>query len=201
MGKPVSSFLPPLGDRPRGSRVWAGRCPAPISARLCRAGASGDMRVGRGFTTVARQVPRLAEQSLLFSKTSQKIKKQGMLSEGLENIPCFIILPDVPKQFEGYASHEARCRMAACTRQPAGNRTRPASRGTCRATAVTRSQPAFPQAAPRSMGAVWGAGVLPLPASREARRRAAVKPRPTLTSPYAPARIARRDGCRALALP
>ena len=36
-----------------------------------------------------------------------------MLSEGLENIPCFIILPDVPKQFEGYASHEACRRMAA----------------------------------------------------------------------------------------
>ena len=79
-----------------------------------------------------------------------------MLSEGLENIPCFIILPDVPKQFEGYASHEARCRMAACTRQPTGNRTRPASRGTCRATAVTRSQPAFPQAALRASGAQSG---------------------------------------------
>ena len=126
-----------------------------LCAALPRRGV-GDMRVGRGFTTVARQVPRLAEQSLLFSKTSQKIKKQGMLSEGLENIPCFIILPDVPKQFEGYASHEARCRMAACTRQPAGNRTRPASRGTCRATAVTRSQPAFPQAALRASGAQSG---------------------------------------------
>ena len=130
----------------------------------------GNMRVGRGFTAARRQalrlaglagslvdwMPRLAEQSLLFSKTSQKIKKQGMLSEGLENIPCFIILPDVPKQFEGYASHEARCRMAACTRQPAGKRTRPASRGTCRATAVTHSQPAFPQAALRASGAQSG---------------------------------------------
>ena len=52
--------------------------------------------------------------------------------------------------------------MAACTGQLAENRTRPASRGTCRATAV--------------------------------------KPRPIRMSPYAPARMARRNGCRALAL-
>ena len=99
-----------------------------------------------------------------------------MLSEGLENIPCFIILPDVPKQFEGYASHEARCRMAACTRQPAGNRTRPASRGTCRATAVTRSQPAFPQAALRASGAqsgVKGGERKRVPSGHNRRRRLA----------------------------
>ena len=40
------------------------------------------------------------------------------------------------------ASHEARRRMAVYTRQQAGNRTRPASRGTRRATAVT-PQPAL----------------------------------------------------------
>ena len=48
--------------------------------------------------------------------------------------------------------------------------------------------------------AVQLAGICTRPASREALRRAAVKPRPTGISPYAPARIARRDGCRALAL-
>ena len=60
-------------------------------------------------------------------------------------------------------SPEACRRMAVYTRQQAGNRTRPASRGTRRATAVT--------------------------------------PQPALMSHDCPARIARRDGCRALALP
>ena len=36
-----------------------------------------------------------------------------------------------------YASHEARRRMAVCTRQHTGNRTRPASREACRRAAVT----------------------------------------------------------------
>ena len=48
--------------------------------------------------------------------------------------------------------------------------------------------------------AVQLAGIRIRPASREALRRAAVKPRPRCMSPYAPARTARRDGCRALAL-
>ena len=38
---------------------------------------------------------------------------------------------------------------------------RPASRGTRRATAVKPGQLAFPRAAPRPMGAVWGAGHCP----------------------------------------
>ena len=65
-----------------------------------------------------------------------------MLSEELENIPCFIILPDVPKQFEGYASHEACCRMAAFSCQQTEKYTKPASRGTPRATAVKPGHPA-----------------------------------------------------------
>ena len=48
--------------------------------------------------------------------------------------------------------------------------------------------------------AVQLAGICTRPASREARCRAAVKPRPSCMSPYAPARTTRRDGCRALAL-
>ena len=48
--------------------------------------------------------------------------------------------------------------------------------------------------------AVQLAGICTRPASREALCRAAVKPRPSCMSPYASARIARRDGCRALAL-
>jgi len=48
--------------------------------------------------------------------------------------------------------------------------------------------------------AVQLAGICTRPASREALCRAAVKPRPSCMSPYAPARTARRDGCRALAL-
>ena len=59
-----------------------------------------------------------------------------------------------------------------------------ASRGTRRATAVYVIQ--FTREPAR-------------PASREACCRAAVKPRPTLTSPYAPARIARSPGCRGTA--
>ena len=61
-----------------------------------------------------------------------------------------------------YASHEARCRMVVFPIQRTRSHTRPASRGTCRATAV--------------------------------------KPRPSRMSHYAPARYARRSGCRTLAL-
>ena len=47
--------------------------------------------------------------------------------------------------------------------------------------------------------AVQLAGICTRPASREALRRAAVKPRPTGISPYAPARIARSPGSRGTA--
>ena len=49
----------------------------------------------------------------------------------------------------------------------------------------------------------WVQGFSPArPASREARCRAAVKPRPSRMSLYAPARLHRAEvGCRALALP
>ena len=54
----MAGGLPPLGDRPRGSRK--GQYPlTPLRARWAR-GCSGDMKVGRGFTAVARRVPRLA---------------------------------------------------------------------------------------------------------------------------------------------
>ena len=52
--------------------------------------------------------------------------------------------------------------MAVCTRQAAGSRTRPASRGTRRATAVKPRPRAFLRAAPRPAGAVRGAGGHPL---------------------------------------
>ncbi len=55
---PVGEARPPLGDRPRGSRK--GQYPlTPLRARWAR-GCSGDMKVGRGFTAVARRVLRLA---------------------------------------------------------------------------------------------------------------------------------------------
>ena len=60
-------------------------------------------------------------------------------------------------------SHEACRRMAAYAIQAAGNRTRPASRGTCRATAVTsRPSRMSPEHPARLWRAVRGAGVLPL---------------------------------------
>ena len=61
------------------------------------------------------------------------------------------------------ASHEACRRMAVFTVQAAGTRTRPASRGTCRATAVKpRPSCKFLYAPARPRRAVRGAGVLPL---------------------------------------
>ena len=100
-----------------------------------------------------------------------------------------------------FVSHEAFRRMAACTRQLAGNPARPASRGTFRATAV-KPRPTFfhvllrPCAAePRSPGS---RGTAPC-ASRGTFRATAVKPRPTGISPYAPARIARSPGSRGTA--
>ena len=60
------------------------------------------------------------------------------------------------------ASHEARCRMAAFPVQLAVYHTKPASRGTRRATAVKPRPTCFLSSAPRPMGAVWGAGGHPL---------------------------------------
>ena len=50
--------LPPLGNRPRGSR--AGVVPLHPTPRHRARGCSNDMRLGRVFTAVAQQVPRLA---------------------------------------------------------------------------------------------------------------------------------------------
>ena len=61
------------------------------------------------------------------------------------------------------ASHEARRRMAVCTRQQTGNRTKPASRGTRCATAVTPRPTRMSLYDPaRLRRAVQGAGALPL---------------------------------------
>ena len=61
------------------------------------------------------------------------------------------------------ASHEARRRMAAYIRQPAGSRTKPASRGTCRATAVKfRPSRMSPEHPARPWRAVRGQGAQPL---------------------------------------
>ncbi len=94
-----------------------------------------------------------------------------------------------------------------------GNHTRPASREARRRAAVKpRPSSMSVERPPRPMDAMWGQGALPLvramrpvaewrsflfnkqgnhtrPASREACRRAAVKPRSTFMSPYAPARL------------
>ena len=113
-----------------------------------------------------------------------------------------------------YASHEARRRMAVFSVQLAVYHTRPASRGTCRATAVTPhpsrmslecptpygrgvgcrgSPPAASHEARRRMAvfSVQLAVYHARPASRGTRRATAVKPRPTVMSPYAPARLRR----------
>ena len=90
-----------------------------------------------------------------------------MFSNPSESIPCFFIFWLVFENNSDCSASRGTRRATAVyviqfTREPA----RPASReARCRA-AVTRSQPAFPQAAPRSMGAVWGAGALPLLVAR-----------------------------------
>ena len=117
------------------------------------------------------------------------------------------------------ASHEARRRMAVWTRQQTGSRARPASREALRRAAVkprpSSMSPYAPARTARSLGsrgtapcasheahrrmAVWArqqTGSRARPASREALRRAAVKPRPSSMSPYAPARTARSPGSR-----
>ena len=179
----LAGVLPPWHEGCHGSPVWCGSLPG------------GEYRPPFGDGPHGWHTP---QKALVYPT----IERQGMFSNPSESIPCFFIFWLVFENNSDCSASRGTRRATAVyviqfTREPA----RPASReARCRA-AVTRSQPAFPQAAPRPMGAVWGAGVLPLPASREACCRAAVKPRPTLTSPYAPARIARRDGCRALALP
>ena len=55
---PLSSPRPPLGDGPRGSRQGVTPC-TPHRAHWAW-GYSNDMQLGRGFTAVARRVPRLA---------------------------------------------------------------------------------------------------------------------------------------------
>ena len=54
------------------------------------------------------------------------------------------------------ASHEARCRMAVYTMQLAGSRTRPASRGTGRATAVNPRPSRMSHEQPRAQRARCG---------------------------------------------
>ena len=49
------------------------------------------------------------------------------------------------------ASHEARRRMAVYAMQPAGSRTRPASRGTCRATVVKPRSACMSHEQPRAL--------------------------------------------------
>ena len=120
------------------------------------------------------------------------------------------------------ASHEAHRRMAVWTRQQTGSRARPASREALRRAAVkprpSSMSPYAPARTARSPGsrgtapcasheahrrmAVWArqqTGSRARPASREALRRAAVKPRPSSMSPYAPARTARSPGSRGTA--
>ena len=60
------------------------------------------------------------------------------------------------------ASHEACCRMAVFTMQVTGIHTRPASRGTRRATAVTPQPSRMSLYAPVRKSAARGAGALPL---------------------------------------
>ncbi len=55
----LAGVLPPWHNECHGSPVWQGFALRP-SLRAMRAGHSGDMRLGRGFTAVAQQVPRLA---------------------------------------------------------------------------------------------------------------------------------------------
>ena len=120
------------------------------------------------------------------------------------------------------ASHETFCRVAVYTGQPAGIHTRPASRGTRRATAVkprpSRMSSYAPARIARSLGSRGTApsashetfcrvavctgqpaGIHTRPASRGTRRATAVKPRPSRMSSYAPARIARSLGSRGTA--
>ncbi len=92
------------------------------------------------------------------------------------------------------ASHEARRRMAVYAMQPAGNHTSPASRGTCRATAVKPRPTGMSHEQPRALWRGIGCRASPArPASREARCRAAVKPRPTGMSHEHPARLRRAE--------
>ena len=102
------------------------------------------------------------------------------------------------------ASHEARRRMAVYAVQAGGTHTRQASREACRRAAVVfTAKPHVVRAAPRPMGAGWGAGHRPArPASREAFRRAAVVSRPSRMSPEYPARHRRAvRGAGVLPLP
>ncbi len=55
----LAGVLPPWHNECHDSPVWQGFALRP-SLRAMRAGHSGDMRLGRGFTAVAQRVPRLA---------------------------------------------------------------------------------------------------------------------------------------------
>ena len=120
------------------------------------------------------------------------------------------------------ASHEARRRMAVFSIQLAGSYTRPASREACCRAAVSPqpsrislecpapygrgvgcrgSPPAASHEARRRMAvfSIQLAGSYTRPASREARCRAAVKPRPTCFPSSTPAPYGRGVGCRGTA--
>ena len=87
--------LPPWHDRCHGSPVWQGFALRP-SLRAMRAGHSGDMRLGRGFTAVAQRVPRLAglvEQNCrLASKCRRFPAKIALLVKTLPHFPVLMRL-------------------------------------------------------------------------------------------------------------
>ena len=78
-----------------------------------------------------------------------------------------------PKGNAPSASREAFRRAAALYRRPAFSSSRPASRGACCATAVNAANLLSPEHPVRHRRTVRGQKAAPLPASREALRRAA----------------------------
>ena len=87
--------LPPWHNERHGSPVWQGFALRP-SLRAMRAGHSGDMRLGRGFTAVAQRVPRLAglvEQNCrLASKCRRFPAKIALFVKTLPHFPVLMRL-------------------------------------------------------------------------------------------------------------
>ena len=91
----LAGVLPPWHNERHGSPVWQGFALHP-SLRSMRAGHSGDMRLGRGFTAVAQRVPRLAglvEQNCrLASKCRRFPAKIALLVKTLPHFPVLMRL-------------------------------------------------------------------------------------------------------------
>ena len=135
--KPRPTVFSPSTPRPMGAARGSGALPLGCSREArCRAAVCVTQSAGSHTSPASRRA---------FRPTAVKPRPNRFSSS-----------PRALWARSGVQGHcswrEARCRAAVCVTQSAGSHTRPASRGTCCATAVKPRPIAFPSSAPAPYG-------------------------------------------------